>query len=80
VSNERCFIGTCYSSDSGHSHQLNYLPLKTPTKAKINALKQTKDRAADVLRAEQDRQKQAKAAERVGTAQQALIKARLGTD
>lgn len=79
MSNERCFIGTCYSSDSGHSHQLNYLPL-TPTKAKINALKQTKDRAANALRAKQDKQKQAKAAERVGTAQQALNRARLGTD
>jgi hypothetical protein len=50
----------------------------TPAKARINALKQTKDRAADALRAEKDRQKQAKAAERVKTAQQALNKARLG--
>ena len=50
----------------------------TPAKARINALKQTKDRANDALRAEQDRQKQAKAAERVRTAQQALTKARLG--
>lgn len=50
----------------------------TPSKARINALKQAKDRAADDLRAEQDRQKQTKAAERVRTAQQALAKARLG--
>ncbi len=32
----------------------------TPAKARINALKQTKDRAADALRAEQDRQKKRK--------------------
>lgn len=50
----------------------------TPSKARINALKQAKDRAADALRTEQDRQKQTKAAERVSTAQQALAKARLG--
>lgn len=48
----------------------------TPAKARINALKQTKDRANYALRAEQDRQKQAKAAERVRTAQQALAKVR----
>ena len=52
----------------------------TPAKARINALKQAKDRAADALRAEQDRQKQTKAAERVRTAQQALTKARLGRE
>jgi len=50
----------------------------TPAKARINALKQAKDRAADALTAERNRQKQAKAAERVRTAQQALTKARLG--
>jgi hypothetical protein len=50
----------------------------TPAKARINALKQTKDRAADALKAEKDRQKQAKAAERVRTAQQAMAKARMG--
>lgn len=49
----------------------------TPSKARINALKQAKDRAADALSAEQDRQKQRKAAERARTAQQALAKARL---
>jgi hypothetical protein len=32
----------------------------TPSAARINALKQTKDRAADALSAERDRQKQAK--------------------
>ena len=50
----------------------------TPSKVRINALKQAKDRAADALTAERTRQKQTKAAERVRTAQQALSKARLG--
>ena len=50
----------------------------TPSKARINALKQAKDRAADALTAERTRQKQAKAQERVRTAQQALTKARVG--
>ena len=50
----------------------------TPAKARINALKQAKDSAADALRAEQDRQKQTKAAERARSAQQALAKVRLG--
>ena len=46
----------------------------TPAKAKINALKQAKDRAADALTAERTRQKQAKARDRVQKAQQALAK------
>lgn len=50
----------------------------TPSKARINALKQAKDRAADALNAERTRQKQAKAAERLRTAQQTLAKARVG--
>lgn len=49
----------------------------TPAQARVNALKQSKDRAADALTAERDRQKQAKATERVQKAQQALAKARL---
>jgi hypothetical protein len=49
----------------------------TPSAARINALKQTKDRAADALSAERDRQKQAKGSERVQKAQQALAKARI---
>jgi hypothetical protein len=55
-------------------------PLKplTPAQARIRSLKFQKERANDALKAEQDRQKQAKAAERVRTAQQALTKARLG--
>ena len=49
----------------------------TPAQARIRALKQSKDRAADALNAERDRQKQAKATERVQKAQQTLAKARL---
>ncbi len=49
----------------------------TPSAARINALKQSKDRAADALTAERDRQKKAKATERVQKAQQALAKARM---
>jgi hypothetical protein len=49
----------------------------TPSAARISALKQTKDRAADALTAERGRQKQAKATERVQKARQALAKARV---
>ena len=42
---------------------------RTPSAARIHALKQTKERAADALTAERDRQKQAKATERVKEAQ-----------
>jgi type IV secretory pathway VirB10-like protein len=49
----------------------------TPSAARINALKQQKTRAKDALTAERDRQKKAKATERVQKAQQALAKARL---
>jgi hypothetical protein len=54
-------------------------PLKplTPAKARINALKQQQTRASDALSAERERQQQAKAAERVQKAQQALTKARM---
>ena len=52
----------------------------TPAKARIRALKQAKDRANDALKAEQDRQKQAKAAERVKTAQQDLTKVGMSWD
>ena len=50
---------------------------RTPSAARIHALKQTKERAADALTAERDRQKQAKATERVQKAQLALAKARI---
>jgi len=56
---------------------INPIQPLTPAKARINALKQSKDRAADALTAERTRQKQAKATERVKKAQQALLKARI---
>ena len=49
----------------------------TPAKARINALKQTKDRAADALKAERTRQKQAKAVAGVQNAQKTLAKVRI---
>ena len=54
-------------------------PIKplTPPPARINALKQQQTKAKTALSAERERQKQAKATERVQTAQQALTKARL---
>jgi len=54
-------------------------PIKplTPSAARINALKQTKDRAADALADERDRQKQAKVLTGVQKTQQALAKARV---
>ena len=53
-------------------------PIKplAPSAARINALKQSKDRARDALAAERTRQKQAKAVAGVQKAQQALAKAR----
>ncbi len=50
----------------------------TPANARINALKQAKDRAADALTAERTRQKQAKAIAGVQKAQQTLAKVRMG--
>ena len=46
----------------------------TPSAARINALKQSKDRATDALTAERDRQKQAKAREQIQKAQQTLAR------
>lgn len=50
----------------------------TPAKARINALKQAKDRTADALNTERTRQKQAKAVTAVKKAQQTLAKVRIG--
>ena len=64
-------------------HEITMIkPLKplTAAQARIRNLKYQKQRANDALKAEQDRQKQAKAAERVRTAQQALTKARRCVD
>ena len=58
-------------------HEINPIQPLTPAKARINALKQSKDRAADALTAERTRQKHAKATERVQKAQQALAKVRI---
>ena len=58
-------------------HEINPIQPLTPAKARINALKQSKDRAADALKTERTKQKQAKATERLQKAQQALVKARI---
>jgi hypothetical protein len=50
----------------------------TPSKARINALKQAKERAAKALTAERTRQKQANAIAGVQKAQQTLAKVRAG--
>jgi len=49
----------------------------TPSAARINALKQTKDRAADTLTAERGGQKHAKTTEGVQQAHQSLVKTKM---
>lgn len=57
---------------------MNLKQLNTTTSvARINALKQQKDRAADALKAERARRKQAKAQEQVVNAQKMLAKVKL---
>ena len=53
-------------------------PIKplTPQQARISALKQQKERANTQLKAEKDRQKKAKATEKLQQAQQTLAKIR----
>lgn len=46
----------------------------TPSAARVNALKQAKDRAADALKTERTRQKQQKARDKLIKAQQGLAK------
>ncbi len=46
-------------------------------KAKINSLKKAKDRAADALATEKNRQKQARAKDRLAQAQRVLATTRL---
>jgi hypothetical protein len=46
----------------------------TPAKTKINALKQTKDRAADALSKERERQKRTHALKKASDAQMTLAK------
>ena len=48
----------------------------TPQQARISALKQQKERANTQLKAERDRQKKAKATEKLQQAQQTLAKIR----
>lgn len=49
-----------------------------PQKARINALKQQKERAAKQLQAERDRQKRQKATQQIQQAQQTLTKLQSG--
>ncbi len=49
----------------------------TPERARINALKQAKERAADALETEKNRQKQARAKDRLAKAQRDLAMTRL---
>lgn len=48
----------------------------TPEQSRINSLKQQKDRAADALKAEQGRQREAKQLKKITQANQALAKIR----
>lgn len=54
------------------------IQLLTPAKARVNALKQAKDRAADALATERDSQKKANALQKAVDAQQTLAKLKLG--
>jgi len=48
------------------------IEIKTPEQLRIEALKKKKDKAADTLKAEKDRQSKAKAREKILSAQQTL--------
>jgi len=50
----------------------------TPQQARVNALKQQKERAAKLLQAEKDRQKRQKATQKIQQAQQTLTKLQSG--
>ena len=58
-------------------HEIKAIQPMTPEKARINALKQAKDRAADALATEKNRQKQARAQDRLAQAQRVLAMTRL---
>ena len=49
------------------------IEIKTPEQLRIDALKKSKDKAADTFKAEKDRQSKIKARERITTAQAALV-------
>jgi hypothetical protein len=51
----------------------NIKPL-TPAQARVSALKQQKERASGMLKAEKDRQKQQQERDKISNAQQALAK------
>ena len=51
----------------------NIKPL-TPQQARVSALKQQKERAGDMLKAEKDRQKQQKATQQIQQSNQVLAK------
>ena len=59
-------------------YEFTIKPIKqlTPQQARISALKQQKERANTQLKAEKDRQKKAKATEKLQQAQQTLAKIR----
>ena len=58
-------------------HEIKAIQPMTPEKARINALKQAKDRAADAIATEKNRQKQARAQDRLAQAQRVLAMTRL---
>ncbi len=58
-------------------HEIKTIQPLTAEKARINALKQAKDRAANALKTERTRQKQQKAREKLVKAQRDLAMARL---
>lgn len=58
-------------------HEIKAIQPMTPEKARINALKQAKDRAADALATEKNRQKQARAQDKLAKAQRDLAMTRL---
>ncbi len=60
-------------------HEIKTIQPLTAEKARINSLKQAKDRAANALKAERTRQKQQKAREKLVKAQRDLAMARLTT-
>ncbi len=58
-------------------HEIKAIQPLTPEKARINALKQAKERAADALATEKNRQKQALAQDKLAKAQRDLAKTKL---
>jgi hypothetical protein len=75
-----------YLSNGHNKYHMRFYEFKTikliqplrPSDARISALKQAKDRAADALSAERTRQKQQKAREKLAKAQQGLAKSLTG--